>query len=268
MIRFQQYRRRKSYLLAIILLAIFVSYSSLNDLFGLRWAAGAVIYPFQFALAAIWKGTVAVPAAVLNLRNLSTENTRLKNELAGLRPRVAVLEELKQENLNLRQALGFERHNRFGFGLTTANVIAKVSNPWFSIIEIDRGSRAGVRPGLAVVTPDGLAGQIVEVSLFSSKVMLLTDPKSNVAAQDISSRDFGVVSGNLTHKLFMKYVGAGSNIIVGDQIVTSAISTIFPPGIPIGRVTKAEKREQDLFYHLEIEPAAKFSTIEQVFVIF
>ena len=66
----------------------------------------------------------------------------------------------------------------------------------------------------------------------------------------------------------MKHVDARGDVRVGDIIVTSNISTIFPPGLPIGEVTRASRKEHDLFYHIEIKPAADFSKIEEIFLIF
>ena len=112
----------------------------------------------------------------------------------------------------------------------------------------------------------GLVGRIVEVSAFSSKAMLITDPGSSVAAEVSRSRDYGIVQGGVGNKLIMKYVAAGGEVRAGDRIVTSQISTVYPPGIPVGEVIKASKKEQDLFYHIEIRPAVDFSKIEEVYI--
>jgi rod shape-determining protein MreC len=267
-IRYRPYQKKKSHALAIILvlLALFISFSAVRGLFGVRSLLQAVIYPFQYVALAAYHGVTGIPAHFGSLREAS-KNTRLEEELAVLKTRLTLLEGLKKENARLRSALAFNKKNPYNFRLLAAEVMGKAPTPWYSILIINRGSRAGVRKGLVVMTENGLAGQVIEVSRFSSKVMLIIDDESSVAAANGRSQDYGVVVGSPAGKLFMKYVGAGGDIQKGDEIVTSRISTAFPPDIPIGRVVQASKREHDLFYHVEIKPAVDFSKIEKVFVV-
>lgn len=270
MIGYQPYRKRKSYFLPIliILLAVFISFSTFRGLFGVRSLLQAAIYPFQSVAVSLWKGVVNMPASFAGYKKVTNQNTELKEELMSLEPRLALLEELQRENTRLRTALLYKQKNPYRFKLLPAQVIGRSPDPWFSILEINQGSRAGIRRDMPVMVKEGLVGRIVEVSKYSSKVMLITDAESSVAAVDSRSRDFGVVKGGSLNKLFMKHVDASGDIEVGDSIVTSNISTIFPPGIPIGNVSQASKKEHDLFYHIEIKPAVDFRKIEEVFIIF
>ncbi len=270
MIGYHPYRKRKSYFLPIliVLLAVFISFSTFRDLFGVRSLLQAVIYPFQFAAVSLWKGAVNIPASLTGYRKIAKQNTELKEKLRNLQSRLSLLEELLRENTRLRTALFYQQRNPYRFRLLPAQVIGRSPDPWFSILEINQGSRAGMRRDMPVMVKEGLVGRIVEVSKYSSKVMLITDAQSSVAAVDGRSRDFGVVKGGSSNKLSMKHVDAGGDIKVGDVIVTGNISTIFPPGIPIGKVSQASKKEHDLFYHIEIKPAVDFRKIEEIFIIF
>ncbi|MFH1347135.1 MAG: rod shape-determining protein MreC [Candidatus Margulisiibacteriota bacterium] len=269
MIRFHPYRKRKPYVLTIflVLLAVFISFSAVRNLFGVRSILQTVVYPFQYAGSSIWKGITGVPGSIANLRNLSKENAENTKNINELNAKLLVLEELKLENQRLKASLGFKQRNPYYFKLLPAQVVGKAPTPWFSILEINQGKSAGVKKGKPVVVDKGLVGQVVEISLFSSKVILLTDPESSVAAINSRSRDMGILSGSPSARLFMKYVAAGGDIRVGDEIVTSQISTVFPPGVPIGTVTKTKKGEHDLFYQIEVKPAVDFSKIEEVFVV-
>lgn len=269
MIGHHPYRKKRSYNLAIviILLAIFISFSAFQNLFGLRSLLQSALYPFQFAAVSLWKGVLNVPASLSSFRKVSKQNAELKEELKNLQPKLAVLDGLIKENNRLREALFFKERNPYRFRLLAAQVVGKSPDPWFSILEVSQGSRAGIRIDMPVMVKEGLVGRVVEVSKFSSKIMLITDAESSIAAVDARSRDFGLVKGGSVDKLFMKYVDAGGDIGMGDSIVTSHISTVFPPGIPIGEVSQATKKEHDLFYHIEIKPAVDFSKIEEVFII-
>jgi rod shape-determining protein MreC len=267
---FKSYKKRKSYALAIliILLALFISVSSLRDLFGMRSLLQAMVYPFQFVTVSVWKSVAGMPKSVMNLRGLSDQNKQYQNELKELKLKLQVFDEIKNENQRLREALGYRQMNNYKYKLLAAQVIGRAPSPWFTILEIGRGKQAGVKKGMAVITEKGAVGQVIEVSAFSSKVLLLIDPDGAIAAVNARSRDIGVVAGAQTNKLFMKYVSVGGDIKEGDNIVTSHMSGIFPPGIPIGVVTRAIKKEQDLFYQIEIKPFVDFSKIEEVFVVF
>jgi len=263
------YRKRKSYFLPIliVLLAVFISFSALRGLFGIRSLLQTAIYPFQSAAVSLWKGMVNIPASFASNREIAKQNAELKEKLNNLQPNLSLLEELLRENTRLRAALFYKQKNPYRFRLLPAQVIGKSPAPWFSILEVNQGSGAGVSMDMPVMDKDGLVGRIVEVSRFSSKVMLITDVESSIAAVDARSRDFGVVKGGSSNKLFMKHVDAGGDIKVGDSILTSNISTISPPGIPVGEVGRASKKEHDLFYHIEIKPAVNFRKIEEVFII-
>lgn len=270
MTRFLPFRKKRNYTLPaiIILLALAVSLTSFGDLLGVRSLLISTLYPFQYVANAVWKGTVGFPAALVRLKNLSDENTELKEKLNSLLPRTALQEELVSENERLRAALHFSGGNRFGRKLLPAEVVGRGAAPSFSIITVNRGSASGVKNGMAAVTPDGLVGRVAETLRYSAKVMLITDMNSGVAAVDQRSRDLGEIEGYSLRKLVMKYVSTRGDVQLGDKIVTSSVSEIFPPGVPVGTVTRADKKEHDLFYRIEVEPAAKFSKLEELFLVF
>ncbi len=266
MIRFHSHRKRKSYVLAIFIILLAVLLSVASPLY-LRSLVNNIVYPFQFATASVWKGVTGIPSFFVHLFTLSKENTKFRRELDGIKLKIMLFDELVKENERLRNALAFKQNGSQSLRLLAGQVIARGPTPWYSILEINQGSRAGVKLDAAVIVKEGLVGRVVEVSLYSSKVMLLIDAESSVAAADLRSRDFGVVEGKHLGTLLMKYVSAGADIKVGDTVVASHISTIFPPGIPIGTVVHASKAETDLFYNIEVKPSVDFSKIEEVFIV-
>ncbi len=243
------------------------SYTALKNLLGGRTYFQTAVYPFQWFTVTVWKGIAGVPASLAGLRGLAKENSSLKTEVYWLKTKLAAVSSLKQENARLRAAMAYKDQNHYRFDLLVAEVVGRSPSPWFSILTINRGSRNGIKESMPVITPNGLVGQIVEVSYNSAKVKLLIDPESSVAAANQRSRDFGVVTGSPSNRLYMKYVAAEGDVRVGDQIVTSQISTVFPAEVPVGRVITATKREHDLFYFIELKPAAQFSKLEEVFVV-
>lgn len=232
----------------------------------LRQLVVPVLYPFQFAAVTVWQGLGGLPATLINLKRLSQENVELKIKLNELRFRLTLLDELKAENERLRGALNFKASGRFARRLLPARVVGRSATPAQAVLVIDQGSASGVRLKAPIVVKEGLVGQIIEIAQFSSKVLLIIDPFSSVAAVDQRSRVFGVAEGNAADWLAVKYVRAGADVQAGDLIVTSAISSFFPPGIPIGEVISTAKKDSDLFSEIKVRPVVDFSKLEEVFV--
>lgn len=201
---------------------------------------------------------------MVDLRNQARENAELKARLNLTLSKLAALDELRAENERLRQTLGFRETNRYGFRLMAAKVVAKSD----SVLEVSRGATSGVRLDMPVLVKEGLVGKVIEVSRFSSKVMLVTDVMSSVAAADQISRDFGVVEGFSPNALRMKYIGIGAEVKEGDKIVTSPISSVFSAGIPIGSVARVERKEAALFCEVLVKPSVDFSKLEEVFLVY
>ena len=263
-------RRKNSYRPAVIivLLALVLSYFTINNSFGIRLVFTSVFYPFQAAGQYIVKGVVGIPTGIISLRGLSLENKELKTRLLTSSAKLALFEELVNENVRLRQALDFQGSNRYRFKLVAAQVVARGASPYTSLMEVNQGVLSGVKADMPVIVDGGLVGRVVEVSLFSSKVLPITDLKSSVAAVDQQNREFGVIEGFASqHLLAMKYVSSVADIQVGDPIVPSPASKIFPPGIPIGTVVQVKKKDDDLFFDVKIRPAVNFSKLEEVFLI-
>ena len=269
MTRLKPHRKRRSYGLQIfiVLLALFFSSTLFQDVFGLRSLIISAFAPGQKAVSLVWQTLTNTPAAIISLASLAEENQKLKSELRYLKPQIMLLEDKALENQSLRRALNFKQNSAFAGKLLTARVIAKSPTPWFSLVIIDQGSLAGISKDLPVITEVGLAGKIIEVSPLSSKIMLLNDLESSVAAIDARSRDFGLVSGQRGQKLQMRYVSSGGDVKVGDKITTATISSFAPAGLLIGTVSSVSKGEHDLFYQIEIAAAVNFNQLEEVFVL-
>ncbi|MFH1386082.1 MAG: rod shape-determining protein MreC [bacterium] len=269
MTQYRPFRKKTSYVLPamILVLAALLSFVFINNLSSLRMIAAGAIYPFQFTANAIWHGTTGFPGFLIDLKNQAAENAALKAELASKEISLLQLEELKQENARLREGLGFSVLNSYHLKLIPSRVVGRSASPQSLVLIIDKGSKAGVLLNRPVVVRDGLVGLVIEVSPLSSKVLLITDPSSSVAAVEQNNRSSGVVEGYSPYLLSMKYVNTGAVLAPGDKIVTAAASLLFPPGIPIGIISSATKREVDLFYDIKIKPAVNFFRLEEVFVV-
>jgi rod shape-determining protein MreC len=156
----------------------------------------------------------------------------------------------------------------------TARVIARSPTVWYSTITIDKGSSDGVRVDDPVVAADGLAGKITQTTSGTSQVTLITDADSAVTARVLPGGSTGVVEPNVgdPQDLQLDYLERGSNIAEGQMVVTAGFSTgdlgsIFPPGIPIGKITDATLEEQQAYQRVHLRAFADLRNMDFVKVL-
>lgn len=191
---------------------------------------------------------------------LRAENERLGNELARAREDSTELKNLRDLE-SVREQFPTDT-------FLNARVIARDSSNVRSVVAINSGRSDGVREGMIVVTEGrSLVGKITRAFDDYAWVTLITDPKSAVSAMVQESRAEGVAAGNYGGELVMEFVGQGATVKEGDFVITSGIGGGYPPGIVIGRVSQATKREQDLFQSVVVDHLASLSDLENVLVL-
>ena len=198
-------------------------------------------------------------------RGLASENDRLKGRITELEAERNRLLEVEATNRRLRELL--ELRSQLPSGSLTATVISNSASTWFRSFVLDKGSADGVLQGMAVVSPVGVAGQVVAVTSRSAKVLLVTDPHSGVDVIVQRSRARGIVSGSLEGAPIMKYVKRSEDIQEGDRLITSGLDGTFPKGLLVGTVAKVRKKSFGLFQYVEVSLAVDPSRIEEVLVV-
>jgi rod shape-determining protein MreC len=133
-------------------------------------------------------------------------------------------------------------------------------------LTIDKGSRSGLRDGLPVVAARGVVGRIIKTAPNSSRVLLVTDASSNIAALVQRNRSRGVLQGSGA-KLILKYTLREADIATGDLLVTSGMGGVFPKGLSLGTVEIVERDELSLFQRIQVVPVVDFSHLEEVMVL-
>jgi len=190
---------------------------------------------------------------------------KLQVDVNLLRWRLFELREVTQENSRLNNLLNFKQKSPLR--MVAARVIGRSLDSWSSSIVIDKGRYNGVKNGMVVVSPQGLVGSIVESSENTAKVLLINDPNQGVSSIVQRSRQEGLVSGTLGTSLIMRYLPDEAVIAVGDIIVTSELSQIYPKGLLVGRVVNIGREFSGLNRYALVKPAADLANIEEVLVI-
>ena len=203
-------------------------------------------------------------------RDLRARYQRLESLVDQLMIENVRLKEAEAQNEDLRKKLDFsETHPQYILKAAEVRgrVIGSEPNNFMSVLIIDIGKRDGIAKGMPVVTERGLVGHIRSVGTNWSKVLLLIDPSSSVAALVQSSRAPGLVSGRLGQQLVMSYIPQEDQISVGDVILTSGMGGRYPKTLVIGQVTDVQQRDIDTFQQATVHPSVDFGRLETVLVI-
>ena len=207
--------------------------------------------------------------AVLPRSELLRQNEALRRENQALRLQAMRAEATARENDQLRQLFGWQRLQTRRYKL--ANVVLREPANWWRTIQIDLGSRDGLRADMPVLTTDGLVGRLASVSLTRSQVVLLGDPNCKVAARvENETHDTGVIgaAGPLDSQLVeMGYLSRTANLKPGQTVRTSGLGGIFPKDILIGTVVDSQTTEYGLYTVARVKLAANLSALEEVWVM-
>ena len=181
--------------------------------------------------------------------------------------------ELRRENQALKDQLGFSLEMELSN--IPARIIGRDPSNLFSSITVDKGSLDGIRLGAAVTAFQdgffGLMGKVESVGTRSSRIRPIADQDLYVAGRLEDSRHQGLVQGrgDENGELLMRYVhkSAGGSIGVNDLVVTSGMSSIYPPGIYVGRVSEVRSREYANSLDIVLVPIIDVSSAEYVFIL-
>lgn len=277
MTRFFNNKRLLALLLSLILLAVLVPYSLKRE--QITWPEKVTIDVFSWVQKLVYQPVGHISGfvdEVQNIFSLYQENAELKDNLKEYAAMSARLKEMEQRNKQLEQALGFKNNSTsplYAYTKIPANVTGRDPSKWNSSITIDLGEKDGIRKDMAVVAVDGgLVGRITEVMGYhSSRVLLITDTnKMGIPAMEQDSRAVGIVSGSAGERgdVEMGLIDREAKLTKGQKIVTSHLSTIFPPGIPIGEIVDTPTMEESgLTLKAKIKPTANLDRLETVFVV-
>ena len=203
-------------------------------------------------------------------RELLKLNDGLRRENQQLRLQAIQAQETAGENARLRQLIGWQR--QASWKLKLARVVLRDPANWWRAVQIDLGSRDGLRVNLPVLTTDGLVGRVSSVSLTRSQVVLLGDPNCKVSARvENETRDTGIIgaAGPLdTEFVELGYLSRGANLKPAQDVVTSGEGGIFPKGIPIGKIVDVQAVDYGLRAEARVKLAANLNALEEVWVMF
>jgi rod shape-determining protein MreC len=221
--------------------------------------------PFQKASTFVIKTVHGVFQEYLFLVHLQKENVMLKQRIAELQKENHQMKEMALANERLQKLLQFRE--KISTSVTAAEVIGQDPSSWFKSVTINKGEKDGVRKGMAVISPEGVIGQILKTALHYSTVLLITDYNSAIDSIIQRTRAKAIVEGKGENRCELKYLLRTEEVIVGDIVVTSGLSGNFPKGLMVGEVRKVDKKGYGVFQYAELVPSVDLTKLEEVLVI-
>ena len=263
-------------LLSLALVTVSFREEGTGPLAGAQEGAASVLRPFQVAADRVAEPFRDAYGWVDSLFGARSEAERLRKENETLRQQVVESSLAQRENTRLRQLLRFRNGPRFpeGYSGLAASVISRPAGAYAQAIVVAAGRNDGVRVDDPVVTQDGLVGRVSRVGSRTARVTLLTDDQSAASALDIETDASGVVRPGQGPRapLRLDRVPKEAMVRVGDTIVTAGwrsqrLSSLYPRGILIGRVTSVGRTDTDLYTQVQVTPFADLGSLEAVLVL-
>lgn len=274
-------RRRRAVLALLValslgLLTIYFGESAGGGLHAIQRGAQAVLAPIESGVNTAVKPVRDGTGWIGDALGAQGENDDLKAEVARLRQQVAASETAQRENDQLRALVDLPKEEGFPSGTepVTARVIAHSPTVWYSTMQINAGSDDGIEKDQPVVTGDGLVGKIADVTGGTAEVTLITDADSAVSAQLVPQGTRGIVQPKVgdPDDLLLDFLDREDDVKEGATVITSGstateFESLFPRGVPIGKVSRVDPEERELYQRVHVRPFADLKQLDVVQVL-
>ncbi len=267
----QRYRRRFAGLLVILVPLLMMSSKAGAGVGGAGFPGGVglglmgslqtILYTPIAATSGLFSGWFAGDAAV--------EATELNAEISRLREEKSRLIGVLQENERLRKMVGFKAR-RPELELIPGRVIARDTTPYFRVVTLHVTTDVPLAPRMAVISAEGVVGQVNRVFADYVEVILVSDPRHRVDAITQRTRAQAVVEGlghEKDYRAKLSYLSEKDEVREGDVVVTSGMGGVFPPELVLGTVASVERSQRGLFQEATIAPSVDASRLDEVFIV-
>ena len=221
-----------------------------------RNGLSVVVVPIQYLVDGPVRFVNWVEDSLTSRANLLAENDTLKAQQVLLQAQIQKLRTEQQENTQL-QALLQSSAQSYG-KLLVAELLAVDSDPGSQQMILNRGTQQGVYVGQPVLDASGVMGQVIEVSPYTSRILLITDNRSAIPVQDSRNGYRAIATGEGSlGSLRLVNVPATADFQVGDKLVSSGLDGRYPVGYPVGTISKALRNTGQPFMNIIVQPAGR-----------
>jgi rod shape-determining protein MreC len=273
-------RRRRAVLIllvvcSLILLTAYFGESQSSPLHSVQRGFLQVVSPIQDGASRALKPVRDLFGWFGDTLDAKKERDELRKELEATRKEAIANEAAAREAVQLRKLVGLDQQiGTDQMDPVAARVITRSPTLWYSTVSINKGTSSGVRIDQPVINGDGLVGTITSATSNAAIVTLITDHTSGVSAVINESGVAGVVQPAVgkPDDLLMQYIRRGDRIEKGQTVVTAGsksqrYESLFPPGIPIGTVSKVDDEELDVNQSVHVKPFAQLRRLDVLQVL-
>ena len=223
----------------------------------LRTIVATVLYPVQWLVMQPIYLTKNASAYVSTVQSAQQTEDEARQKLALQALRSNQVEYLTLENNRLRKLLALRE--QLSVNAQPAEVLYDAADPYTRKIIIDRGLAQGIEAGSPVVDESGVLGQVTRVYPLVSEVTLVIDRDHAIPVLNTRTGARSVAYGDPVTQggsLEMRFMPANADVLAGDVLTTSGVDGIYPPGLPVARVSKVERRADSAFARIHCAPLA------------
>src|SRR5579872_5990014 len=260
-----RYRNITVLLVVIVAQLMLIAYQvkSNKDIPLMRVWAVTTVTPVEQVLEVVRSHTWGFVEDYFVLLGVKGENDKLKHENGQLKLENQYLKS-ELNTADRAQALSvFQAHTQSK--TVAARIIGNGTGVNSKVVFVDRGSASGVESGMAVVTPDGIVGKVVDAYPTSSLVMLITDPTFAAGVVSQKNRVHGTLKGQGHAECLVDYVQNEEHVDIGEWFYTSGDDRIFPKGFPVGQVAAAPNGKT--FKEIYVSPSGMQGGVEEVLIV-
>ncbi|MFX4261602.1 rod shape-determining protein MreC [Pelotomaculum propionicicum] len=228
-----------------------------------------MLAPVQTGLTWVGRQGRYIISLPVSMVGAAARSQALEQEVERLESEKIQYNEYLIENQRLSALLDYKKVVAKDYNFVIASVIGRDPGNWFGTLTLNRGSSEGIKENMSVLTPDGLVGRVIAVSDFTCEVLLITDPRSGVGSLVQDTRTPGIVEGIAGTSGIARMIHIPNNAPVeaGQAVVTSGQGSVFPKGIPVGRINSIQNEPSGLFLSAEISPFANLNSLEEVMIV-
>ena len=234
-----------------------------------RQAIGSVLYPLQWLVFQPVELARQGSGYFQSLQAAQADADAAAQKLALVSQQAHQAEQLAQENARLRNLLALRE--RLQTPAQAAQVIYDTADPYTRRVVIDQGQLHGVEQGVPVMDEGGVLGQVTRVFPLVSEVTLLVDRDQAIPVLNLRTGARAVAYGDPTADhgggMELRFIQANADVREDDLLTTSGVDGVYPPGLPVARVTHVERRADSAFARIYCQPLAQVQGVRHVMVL-
>lgn len=231
-----------------------------------RSALASVLYPLQWLSQQPGRAGQALGDHLASLQRAQAEVLAARQELAQQLLRSGQVEQLTLENRQLRQLL--QLREQLQPSSRAAEIVYEAADPYSRKVVLDKGALAGIERGSPVIDANAVIGQVTRVHPLSSEVTLVIDRELSIPVLNPRTGVRSVAYGEpALGVLELRFMASNADIQVGDLLTTSGVDGVYPPGLPVARVSHIERRAESTFARIFCEPLAQVAAARHVLVL-